>query len=100
VAVRSNGNTCSFGNPANAKNWQLNFNTRYFKSYKHFIGKEEQKLRLEEGTEVFNDSFSWDFTLTPNFSKLWSASLNIPLLSNVRSSLYEHYGNSSVSPNA
>lgn len=100
VAIRSNGNTCSMGNPATAKGWQLNFNNRYFKSYKHFVGTQEQKARVEEGTEVINHSFSWDFTLTRQVNKFWSFSLNVPVLSYVRSSKYEHYGNTSTNPNA
>lgn len=100
VAIRSNGASCSMGNPAAAKGWQLNFNTRYFKSYKHFVGTAEQKHRVEEGTEVINHSFSWDFTLTRNLNNRWSLALTVPVLSNTRSSLYEHYGNNSNKPNA
>jgi hypothetical protein len=98
VAIRSNGNSCGISKAGDSKGWQLNINNRYFKSYKHFVGTEEQKQRVEEGTEVINYSFSWDFTLTRNINKYWSWSANIPLLSNVRSSMYEHYGNSSTNP--
>lgn len=94
VAIRSNGNTCSLIMPGDYKGWQLNFNNRYFKSYKHFVGTEKQKHRLEEGTEVINYAFAWDFTITKKMNKYWSLSLAVPLLSNVRSSLYEHGGNS------
>lgn len=97
VAIRSNGNTCSLGKPGDAKSWQFNFNTRYFKSYKHFVGTEEQKERVEHGTEVINHSLSWDFTLTRNFNKRWAIGVNIPVISNVRSSMYEHYGNNNSS---
>jgi hypothetical protein len=100
VAIRSNGNTCSLGKAGDSKGYIFNFNTRYFKSYKHFVGKEEQKHRVEEGTEVINHSLSWDFTLTKMLNKYWSLSVNVPVVSNVRSSMYEHYGNSSLNPNA
>lgn len=100
VAIRSNGNSCSMGNPASAKGWNFNFNTRYFRSYKHFVGKEEQKERVENETEVINHSLNWDLTLTRNFNTRWSASVNLPVISNVRSSMYEHYGNNSNHPNA
>lgn len=100
VAIRSNGNTCTSAKAGDSKGLQLNFNTRYFKSYKHFVGTEEQHERTEAGTEVINHSLSWDFTLTKNLNKYWSFSLNLPLISNVRSSMYEHYGNNSTSPNA
>lgn len=100
VAIRSNGITCNNAKAGNEKGWQLNFNNRYFKSYKHFVGTEEQKERVENGTEVINHSFSWDFTLVRRVNKYWSFSVNVPLLSNVRSSMYEHYGNNSTNPNA
>ena len=100
VAIRSNGNTCTSAKAGDSKGMQLNFNTRYFKSYKHFVGTEEQHERTEAGTEVINHSLSWDFTLTKNVNKFWSFSVNVPLISNVRSSMYEHYGNNSTSPNA
>jgi hypothetical protein len=101
VAIRSNGNTCSLGKPGEAKGWQFNFNTRYFKSYKHFVGTEEQKERVERGTEVINHSFNWDFTFTRALNSRWSVAVNIPLISNVRSSMYEHYGNNnSAKPGA
>lgn len=93
VAIRSNGNTCSMGNPATAKGWQLNFNNRYFKSYKHFVGTVEQKEREENHTEVINHSYSLDITATRYFNTRWSMAMTVPILSNTRSSLYEHAGN-------
>ena len=100
VAIRSNGNTCSLAKPGAAKEWQFNFNTRYYKSYKHFIGKEEQKEREEEGTNVINHSFAWDFTFAKALNNRWSVAFNIPILSYVRSSMYEHYGNNSTKAGA
>lgn len=100
VAIRSNGNSCSRIVPGQDKSWVFNLNNRYFRSYKHFVGTEEQKERVEHGTEVINHSFSWDLTLTRQFNKYWSLSIGVPVISNVRSSMYEHYGNSSTSPNA
>src|SRR5687767_1659460 len=94
VAIRANGNTCSMAKPGDEKGWSLNFNNRYFKSYKHFVGTEEQKHRVEEGTEVINHAFAWDFTLAKSLNKYWSVAVAVPVLSNVRSSLYEHGGNS------
>jgi len=98
IAIRSNGNTCGSMKAGEAKGWIFNFNTRYFKSYKHFVGTDEQKQRVQAGTEVINHSFSWDFTLTKTLNKYWSWSVNVPVLSFTRSSKYEHYGNNSTSP--
>ena len=64
VAIRSNGNSCSIGKAGDAKGWQLNFNSRYFKSYKHFVGTIEQQERVKNGTEVINHAFSMDVTIT------------------------------------
>lgn len=97
VAIRSNGNTCALGKPGEGKGWQFNFNTRYFRSYKHFVGKEEQHERVENGTEVINHSLNWDFTFTKALSNRWSIAFTLPLISNVRSSMYEHYGNNNSS---
>lgn len=94
VAIRSNGNSCTMGNPAAVKGWQMNLNNRYFKSYKHFVGTEEQKERVENGTEVINHNYSLDITATRYFNSRWSLGITIPVISNTRSSLYEHAGNS------
>jgi hypothetical protein len=80
--------------------WSLGINSRYFKSYKHFVGTEEQKERVENGTEVINHFVSTEFALSKQLSSRWSLALFTPLISNARSSMYEHYGNTSKSPNA
>ncbi len=58
VAIRSNGGSCSLlasnSEHATTHKWMLGINNRYFKSYKHFVGNEEQKERVERGTEVIN----------------------------------------------
>ena len=94
VAIRSNGNTCMIGNPSAAKGWQMNINNRYFKSYKHFVGTIEQKEREEHHTEVINHNYSVDITAARIFNNRWSVSLALPIISNTRSPLYEHGGNS------
>ncbi|MEP6514522.1 MAG: hypothetical protein ABJA79_11675, partial [Parafilimonas sp.] len=43
VAIKGTAGICS--RPSDAKGWELNLNNRYFKSYKHFVGTEEQKER-------------------------------------------------------
>jgi len=69
VAIRSNGATCTMtgahndGNGKDAK-WTVGINSRYFKSYKHFVGKVEQHEREEAGTEVINHTFATDLSFT------------------------------------
>ncbi len=102
VAIRSLGNSCSISKPGeeHAKRWQLNLNTRYFKSYKHYVGTEEQKHRVDSNTEVINHSASLDITLSRSLKNGWSLAVTVPVINNLRSSKYEHYGNTSKNPNA
>ncbi|MDQ3682056.1 MAG: hypothetical protein M3352_03145 [Bacteroidota bacterium] len=102
VAIRSNGGTCTMmpqhgeADHAVMSNWTLGVNNRYFKSYKHFVGKEEQKERIEAGTEVINHFASTEFSILRQLNNRWSLGLFVPVISNARSSMYEHYGNSST----
>lgn len=69
---------------------QIGSNYRYFKSFRHFRGTEEEPDRVSNETEVINHSHSWDFFLTYGISNRWYASITIPTVINTRSSLYEH----------
>ena len=102
VAIRSTGGFCTAPSMDHhsVSPWTLGVNNRYFKSYKHFVGTEEQEQRVDSGTEVINHSYTMDLLLTRNLSSRWSISLDVPIISNARSSKYEHYGNNSKSPNA
>ncbi len=71
----------------------MTLNYRNLHSYKHFVGTEEQKQRVIDGTNVINDQNSVDLGLTYQFTNRFSVSVNLPFSMNDRSSLYEHYGN-------
>lgn len=93
VAIRSTGGFCTAeqtGHQDTLTQWTLGINNRYYRSFRHFVGTEEQKQRVEGGTEVINHSYTMDLILTHNFNQLWSIALDAPILSNTRSSLYEH----------
>lgn len=94
VAIRgAGGATCSITGHLlhpDTTGYSLSINTRYFKSYKHFVGTQEQKQRVAGGTEVINHTFSLDIGLTKTINQRWSAAIYIPVISNERSSLYEH----------
>jgi len=90
VAIKGTAGIC--GRPSDAKGWELNLNNRYFKSYKHFVGTEEQKERVEKGTEVINHAYELDITATRTINSRWSIAMTVPILSFARSSLYEHDG--------
>lgn len=66
---------------------------RYFQSFRHFRGSEEEKYRLQEGTEVINDSYFVDFFVNYGITDRLFASASIPFAFHHRSSMYEHGGN-------
>lgn len=92
VAIRGTSTVCTRQShiEKETKGWQLNTNYRYFKSFRHFRGDEEQKERLEQHTEVVNWQHTMDFSVVRTFNNRWSFVLGIPILVNSRSSLYEH----------
>ncbi|WP_423148615.1 hypothetical protein [Rubrolithibacter danxiaensis] len=97
VAIRSTGNVCTMDHTMGehdsiSRKWSLNANNRYYKSFRHFSGSEEQKQRVEQGTEVINHAYTLDLSLTRSLSSRWSLSLDVPVIGNTRSSLYEHGG--------
>ncbi len=90
VAIKGTAGICS--RPSDAKGWELNFNNRYFKSYKHFVGAVEQKQRVKEGSNVINQAYELDITATRAINSRWSIAMTLPILDFSRSSLYEHDG--------
>ena len=92
VAIRSTGAVCSMTHERadTAAGWLFNANNRYFKSFRHFVGTEEQKQREQLGTEVINHQYTLDLSITRLINSRWSILLDVPVSSNSRSSLYEH----------
>lgn len=92
VAIRGSASTCMLSHPehSNKSGWQFSTSARYFKSFRHFSGTEENKDRLVQGTEVINHTTTVDLALTRIFNDRWSLTIDAPVLSNARSSLYEH----------
>src|SRR5690349_9811826 len=75
VAVR-NMSSCSLAgdSAAHQKNvWQISLNYRYFRSFRHYKGREEQLERLENGTEVINHDNSIILGVSYSFNKYFSA---------------------------
>jgi hypothetical protein len=97
VAIRGNGATCTMtghdeASASQSGFWTFSMNSRYFKSFRHFVGTEEQKQRVEEGSEVINHVFSTELGIVRQFNSRWSFVFFAPIVSNTRSSLYEHDG--------
>ena len=90
VAIKGTSGTCS--RPADSKGWEMNLTNRYFRSYKHFVGTEEQKQRVEEGSNVINHSYELDVSAIRTLNSRWSLAIIVPFLAYGRSSLYEHDG--------
>ncbi len=68
-------------------------NFRYFQSYKHFRGKHEEPHRVEQGSQVINDSYFIDMLLSYGISDRLSANFTLPYVYFNRTSMYEHGGN-------
>lgn len=95
VAVRNMSSSCStsFDSLDQGGRWQLSINYRYFRSFRHFRGREEEKHRVEQGTEVINNDNSVLMGVSYMITNKWSVAATIPYINIDRSSLYEHYGN-------
>ena len=108
VAIRSNGATSTLmgyhpdgdHSAMQSNGWTLGINARYFRSYKHFVGTKEQHERVENGSEVINHFTSTEFGLTRQLNNRWQVAFYAPIINNIRSSMYEHYGNGSKNPMA
>lgn len=97
VAIKSNGGACTMNAYDASKNknsggWNFSINSRYFKSFRHFVGTVEQKQRVQQGNQVINRVFSTELGLTHQINERWSLGFFAPVSSNTRSSLYEHDG--------
>lgn len=66
---------------------------RHFKSFRHFRGSVEETERLENGTEVINQSNFLDLSVSYALSNRFSGNLTLPFVMHTRSSMYEHGGN-------
>ena len=75
--------------------WQVNVALRWFRSDRHFAGDVEQTERKANSTEVVNQSYFSDVTLTRAWTKRLGVSLTLPYVHHDRSSLYEHLRNAS-----
>jgi hypothetical protein len=93
VAIRSftscNPTAFSNGNVI-GKGWGIAASYRYFESFRHFSGTEENEARQELGTAVYNWVNQVNVGLTYNFTKRVGISFILPYSYNTRSSLYEH----------
>jgi len=89
VAIRSTGGICEMNERPDSTTangyWLYNDNDRYYKSFRHFIGKQEQFQRIELHNNVINKVVQMDNTFTRVFNNRWSLSVDLPLADNSRS---------------
>jgi hypothetical protein len=82
------------------KQWQVGANYRYFKSFRHFKGDEEQYDRLVKQTQVINHSNTLELSASVGLSIRTQFNMSLPVSYTDRSSYYEHGGQSSTFPGA
>lgn len=93
IAIR---NISGFGqynltdNAFSTSDWQLNINSRYFKSFRDYKEKVDQKTPKQN--EAVVKSFSMDFSLSKFFRNGWSLNFSLPIASNSREASGEHGG--------
>jgi len=101
IAAKSQGcivvrNISGFGqynltdNAFSTTDWQVNINNRYFKSFRDFKEKVDQKtVKQNEGVVR---SYSMDITLSRFFRNGWSFDFSLPVSANSREASLEHGG--------
>ncbi len=96
VAIRGTGAICTMtdhladNQTSTPHRWLVNTGFRHFKSFRHFRGTHEEPERVEQGTEVINWQNIFDISVLYQANARWSVGVGLPILSNRRSSLYEH----------
>ncbi|MCF8201354.1 MAG: hypothetical protein K9J29_05190, partial [Bacteroidia bacterium] len=82
------------------KQWQVGANYRYFESFRHFKGDEEQYDRLVKQTQVINYSNTIDISASMGLTLRTQMNVNLPVSYTDRSSYYEHGGQTTTFPGA
>lgn len=89
VAIRSTGGICEMNEHPDSATasgyWIYNSNNRYYKSFRHFVGKAEQYQRFTLHNNVINKVFTQDNSFTRIFNNRWSVILDLPVVDNSRS---------------
>ncbi|MDB5086462.1 MAG: hypothetical protein JWR09_456 [Mucilaginibacter sp.] len=89
VAIRSTGGIATMDEHPDSTSssgyWLFNSNSRYYKSFRHFVGKQEQFQRTTLHNNVINKVYTQDLTLTRVLNNRWSLSLVLPVADNSRS---------------
>ena len=77
-------------NSFSTSTWQININNRYFKAYRDYKGKVDQKIPPQNQNII--KSYSLDIGVTRLLPNGWSLDLSFPVSSNSRNTNSEHGG--------
>lgn len=77
-------------NAFSTSDWQLNINTRYFKSFRDYKEKVDQKTAKQN--EAVVKSYSMDISISRMMKNGWSVNFSLPIASNSREASLEHGG--------
>jgi hypothetical protein len=66
------------------KRWQLSIGFRKQRSHRHFVGTVEQHEREEQQTEIVNDIYLWDVSLSYDLTPRYSLSVSVPFMAATR----------------
>jgi hypothetical protein len=77
-------------NAFSTSDWQFNINTRYFKSFRDFKEKVDQKTPKQN--EAVVKSFSMDLSVSSFLRNGWSLNFSLPISGNSREASVEHGG--------
>lgn len=66
------------------KRWQLSIGFRKQRSHRHFVGTEEQHEREEQRTQIVNDIYLWDVSLSYEITPRYSVSVSVPFMAATR----------------
>ncbi len=77
-------------NSYSTSNWQISINNRYFKAYRDYKGKVDQKTAPQNQSII--KSYSMDIGVTRLLPKGWSLNVSFPISANSRNADLEHGG--------
>ncbi len=77
-------------NSFSTSSWQINISSRYFKAYRDYKGKVDQKTPAPNQNII--KSYSMDLGVTKLLPNGWSLDFNFPISANSRSTTSEHGG--------
>jgi Putative MetA-pathway of phenol degradation len=66
--------------------WQVSMSWRYQRSFRHFVGTDEQENRAADGSQVINKIHQAEVGIRYNANDVWSVAVGIPYLIAQRSS--------------